>query len=190
MEELREERLYTYADYANWDTDKRYELIDGIPILMAAPTVEHQDLLLELGGQFRDFLKGKPCRVYIAPLDVRLFAQGDDERTVVQPDLLVICDRSKLDKKGCNGAPDLVVEILSPSNKRHDRFVKFQQYQKAGVRECWMLDPEDKLLYAHVLENEKYVVNVYGDTDTAPVQILEGCEVSLTDVFGAGGGNP
>ncbi|MDR0310315.1 MAG: Uma2 family endonuclease, partial [Acidobacteriota bacterium] len=115
MEALQKDERYTYADYASWDTEERYELIDGVPYLMSpAPLRKHQSILFELSGQFRNFLKGKPCKAFAAPFDVRLNADTYDD-TVVQPDLVVICDKLKLDAKGCVGAPDMVIEILSPS---------------------------------------------------------------------------
>ena len=114
---------------------------------------------------------------------MRLNGAGSDDDTVVQPDLVVICDRSKIDDKGCNGAPDMVIEILSPSTARHDKLVKFQLYQNAGVREYWIVDPDTKTVQAHVLESGRYFTAAYGDADTAPVYVLDGCTINLTDVF-------
>ena len=185
MEALRKDTYYTYADYASWDTDDRYELIDGIPYLMSpAPATKHQKISSELHGQLYSLLKGKPCEVFAAPFDVRLNAAGDNDDTVVQPDIVVVCDKSKLDEKGCNGAPDMVVEILSPTTAGHDRILKFKQYLKAGVREYWIVDPENKDIMVHILENGKYVTYVYSEQDTIPVYILDGCAVDLKEVFG------
>jgi len=103
---------YTYSDYLQWNDDVRRELIDGIPYLMAGPNRRHQELSGNLYMQFREFLKGKPCKVYFAPFDVRLNADTLDD-IVVQPDLIIICDQSKLDDASCRGVPDMVVEILS-----------------------------------------------------------------------------
>lgn len=180
---LPKEKHYTHSDYLTWDDDSRYELIDGVPYMMSpAPSRVHQSVSSNLHLQLASFLKGKPCRVYHAPFDVRLNADTYDD-TVVQPDLLVVCDRSKLDDKGCVGAPDIVVEILSPSTARHDRLVKFQIYQKAGVREYWLIDPDTKTLQVCILEDGKYITTMYGDTDTVHVHVLEGCAISLSDVF-------
>ncbi|MDR0310408.1 MAG: Uma2 family endonuclease, partial [Acidobacteriota bacterium] len=120
----------------------------------------------------------------IAPFDVRLNADTYDD-TVVQPDLLVVCDRSKPDGKCCVGVPDMIIEILSPSSGRHDKLVKFHLYQKAGVREYWIVDPETKTVQVCILENGKYVTTMYGDTDTdtVPVHVLDGCVIGLKDVF-------
>jgi Uma2 family endonuclease len=174
---------YTYADYCTWDDGERWELIEGIPYAMSpAPSQRHQEVCGELHWQIKTFLKGKPCKVFAAPFDVRLNAAGDDD-TVCQPDLLVVCDAFKLDGKCCKGAPDLVVEVLSPSTARHDRMVKLRQYRRNGVREYWIVDPETKTVQVNVLENGKYVISMYGDEDTAPVGVLEGCEIDLADVF-------
>ena len=186
MEQLHEEQRYTYADYCTWDDGERWELIDGVPYAMSpAPRPRHQSLVGEIYGQLRDYLKGKPsCKAFIAPFDVRLDAAGEDD-TVVQPDITVICDRTKIDDKGCNGAPDLVIEVLSssPDSSRRDRLIKFNLYQRAGVREYWIVDPDTNTVAAHLLENGKYTVAAYGDTGTAPVNVLPGCEINLQDIF-------
>ena len=142
MEALKLEEYYTYADYCTWNDSERWELIEGVPYMMSpAPSPIHQGISREIAGQLYNFLKGNPCKLFAAPFDVRLNADKADD-TVVQPDLLVICDSSKIDDKGCAGAPDLVIEILSPSTIRLDRIIKFRLYQKAGVREYWIVDPE------------------------------------------------
>jgi len=176
------DKRYTYSDYLQWDDDKRRELIDGVPYLMSAPSFRHQELLGNLHGQFWSFLKGKNCKVIMAPLDVRLNADTLDD-TVVQPDIVVICDRDKIDKAGCKGAPDMVVEILSPSTSCYDRITKFNTYMKAGIREYWIIDPETKTLAAHILKDGNYIIHPYTNEDTAPVHILEGCIISLSEVF-------
>ena len=175
---------YTYADYTGWDDGVRYELIEGVPYMINAPSWEHQFISASLITQINTFLKGHPCMVFAAPFDVRLNADKNDD-TVFQPDLVVICDRSKLSGTGCMGSPDMVIEILSPSSVRHDRLVKFQHYQNAGVREYWIVDPENKIVSVHILENGKYITNAYGDTDAVPVHVLDGCQVNMGDVFEA-----
>jgi len=178
----QEERRYTYDDYASWDDGRRWELIDGIPYAMSAPTTTHQRILREFSALIYRFLKGKTCEMFIAPFDVRLNVdEGDD--TVVQPDLLVVCDRAKLDEKGCKGAPDFIIEILSASTVQHDRVVKFNLYRDAGVREYWIVDPDTKLVDAYLLKDGQYRSTQYASADNAPVQVLPGLEISLQDVF-------
>jgi len=173
---------YTYSDYLNWDDDKRRELIDGIPYLMAGPNRRHQELSINMILQFGNFLEGKPCKVYAAPFDVRLNADTRDD-TVVQPDLVIICDHSMLDDAGCKGVPDMVVEILSPSTLKHDRVTKLNRYLKVGIREYWIIDPETQSLAVHILNNDNYVTHAYTNEETAPVHVLEGCNIELSKIF-------
>jgi len=183
VEQLREERRYTYADYCTWDDNERWELIDGVPYAMSpAPRPRHQNIAGEIYGQLRGFLKGKPCKALISPLDVRLNADGEDD-TVVQPDVVVICDRAKIDDKGCKGAPDLVVEVLSPSTSRRDRWEKLNLYRRCGVREYWIADPDTNTLQVCTLHEQQYIVTVYAEIDTVSVSALPGCEINLHDVF-------
>ena len=182
MDALRQDKHYTYADYLTWGDEVRYELIDGVPYLLAAPGTAHQRVSREIFKHLAVFLTGKPCEVFSAPYDVRLNAhEGDD--TVVQPDILVVCDKSKLDDKGCVGAPDMVIEILSPTNESHDRLVKFNQYLRAGVREYWIVSPDSKLVSVHILRDRQYVTMAYGETNTVPVHVLDGCTIEFSDIF-------
>jgi len=175
-------KLYTYADYITWPDDERWEIIEGIPIKMDSPTVQHQAIAGELHLQLGNYLKGKKCNAYFAPFDVRLNAETTDN-TVVQPDLLVICDESIMMKTGCKGAPDMVIEILSPSTSHKDKSLKFNAYQKAGVREFWIVDPDDKLTITHILDNGRYYIKIYQETEKAPVHILPGFEIDLKEIF-------
>ena len=181
-EALPEFERYTYTDYYSWDDDKRRELIDGVPYAMAAPGRRHQEILGNLQYQLYGFLKGKPCKVFTAPCDVRLNADTYDD-TVVQPDLLVVCDKSKLNDRGCVGGPDMVIEILSPSTLLHDMVIKFRWYLNAGVREYWIVDPDSKIVTVYILKNGEYVTHAYSSDETAPVFILDGCTINLTEIF-------
>jgi len=173
---------YTYADYKTWDETIRCELIDGIPYMMTAPSRTHQRISGALFNQLYNFLKGNPCEVYMAPFDVRLNAdEGDD--TVVQPDILVVCDSAKLDEKGCQGPPDLVVEILSPSSGSHDRVVKFNTYLQAGVREYWIVDPVTQTVNIHINENGKYITSAWPKDAIMSSHVLPGCTIDLAEVF-------
>ena len=175
-------KRYTYADYLTWDDDERWELIDGVPYIMAGPSLQHQGVLGNLFFQLKLFLKGKPCKVFVAPLDVRLNADTLDN-TVVQPDVLVICDKSMLSYNYGVGVPDLVVEILSPSTAHYDRTTKFNAYLKAGVREFWVIDPITKTLAVHILSAGDYVTHAYTGEDVVKVSVLENCVIDLAEVF-------
>jgi Uma2 family endonuclease len=174
---LRDHEHHTYGDYLHWPDDVRYELIDGDAYLMApAPTLDHQDVAGEIYFQLRQALSGKPCRAFIAPVDVRL-PKGDeaDERidTVVQPDVLVVCDESKLDRRGVRGAPDLVVEVLSPSTASHDQLRKRGVYERAGVQEYWLVHPTDRVISVYRLTGSEYgKPEIYEMKGTTPVGVL------------------
>ena len=175
-------KLYTYSDYMTWDDDNRWELIEGVPYLMSAPNRRHQEILGDLFFLFRTFLKDKQCKVYFAPFDVRLNAETFDN-TVVQPDLIIICDHSILNDAGVKGVPDMVVEILSPSNPRHDLITKFKAYLKAGIREYWIIDPIAKTLAVHILKDDNYITRPYSHEETVPVHVLEGLSIDLAEVL-------
>ena len=180
---------YTFADVLAWDEDERAEIIDGEVVMMAlAPARVHQSISMELSAQLHAYLKGKKCEVYAAPFAVRLFEEdGDrpeDVDTVVEPDITVVCDPSKLDERGCKGAPDMVVEILSPSTQRHDRFIKFSLYQRAGVREYWIVDPDSRTAQSFVLEDGHYAVKEFGTAgEKMKVNVLDDCVIDLSEVF-------
>jgi len=174
---------YTYADYITWGEDVKCELIDGIVYDMSpAPGSKHQRISGTIFGQLNNFLEGKPCIVFHAPYDVRLDPDGADD-TVVQPDILVICDRSIITKAGCSGAPDMVIEILSPSNAMKDMMLKNAQYKLAGGREIWMIDPVDKVVMTFYSENGEYKSITYLNNYKIPVKILEGCTIDIARVF-------
>ena len=179
----KSERYYTFADYLTWDDDERWEIIDGIPYAMSpGPSWNHQAILGSLHRQLSNFLLGKPCKVLLSPLDVRLDAAGKDD-TVVQPDLVVVCDKSKLDKHGLAGAPDMAVEILSPSTIKRDMVIKLRKYQQSEVLEYWIVDPLNKTVSAYDLIGGVYTVRTYDETEKAPVRILDGCIIDLGEVF-------
>ena len=184
-----EKARYTFADCLTWDENESIEIINGEAFMMATPSRIHQKISGELFRQLANYLEGKKCEVYSAPFGVRLFEQdGDrpeDVDTVVEPDISVVCDRSKLDKHGCKGAPDLIVEILSPSTLRHDRLVKLNLYQRAGVREYWIADPENRSVMVFLPDsNGSFRLREdYGWEDVAKVNVLDGCFIELNKVF-------
>jgi Uma2 family endonuclease len=159
---------WTYGDYEKWELPEgvRYELIHGVAYQMAAPNDAHQALLLGLAVQIDPKLKGKPCKLRIAPYDVRLFFKpGDEEKkgddTVVQPDLAILCGDEKRGEEGGHGAPNLVIEILSPSTRKYDLTTKLAIYLEAGVPECWMIDIEARKIMVYRLEKGKYNLTEY-----------------------------
>lgn len=179
---------YNFADCLTWDEHDRIEIVRGEAVMMAPPSTVHQEIALELSRQLANYLQGKTCKAYIAPFGVRLFEEeGDrpeDVDTVVEPDISVVCDRSKIDKYGCRGAPDLVIEILSPSTRRHDKFTKYNLYQQAGVREYWIVDPDAKDIQTFLLEEGRYSAHSFGTAeDKLEVAVLEDCTLDLSLVF-------
>lgn len=178
---------YTYEDYLGWSDDKRWELIDGTPYMQAVPSPRHQEVLTELLKEFAVYLSGKPCKVYPAPFCVRLpnKEQSSNTNNVVEPDISIICDKSKIDDRGCNGAPDLVIEIISPSSVKMDRVLKFNKYEKAGVKEYWIVEPEQNLVSVFVLQNNNRYnrPEMYSDTDKIKVGLFPELEIGLKNIF-------
>ncbi|MCB2264401.1 MAG: Uma2 family endonuclease [Candidatus Thiosymbion ectosymbiont of Robbea hypermnestra] len=144
---------FTYADYCTWPEEERWELIDGEPYAMSpAPARIHQDVVVELARQIGNHLQENPCRVYVAPFDVRLPDHNEADEavtTVVQPDIAVICDPAKLDDKGCRGAPNWIIEILSPTTAAKDQIQKRTLYECHGVSEYWLVHPTDRILFVY-----------------------------------------
>ena len=190
LSKFKEEDRFTYADYLTWDDDQRWELIDGEAFCMSpGPNRLHQKWLGELHRQIANYLEERPCEVYLAPFDVRLQnlpdASDEDTITVVQPDIMVVCDRDKLDDRGIKGAPDLVVEIISPSTAKRDITVKHQLYQRHGVKEYWLLYPNDRTLLVYKLSEEgRYAQpKVFGEGDVVPVPLLGELVIDMGKVF-------
>ena len=180
---LRTEKHYTYADYLQWPDETRYELIDGEAFLMSpAPLVEHQEVAGEVFRQLANQLDGQPCRPYIAPVDVRLPRTDEADAaidTVVQPDVLVVCDPGKVDRRGVRGAPDWLLEVLSPSTAAHDQIAKRRTYERAGVREYWLVHPGDRTLTVYVLDNGQYGrPEIYELKDVTPIGVLPGVSIA------------
>jgi Uma2 family endonuclease len=174
---LKDTLSHCYGDYLTWSDDQRYELIDGSAYLMApAPDLSHQDVAGEIYRQAANVLMGKRCRAYISPVDVRLpkNSEGDDEiDTVVQPDVLVVCDPGKIDRRGIRGAPDWIVEVLSPATAGHDQIKKRQLYERHGVSEYWLVHPVDRVLTVYRLQDNEYgKPEIYELKGQTPVGIL------------------
>lgn len=185
---LPQEKSYTYADILAWDDGQRYELYGGQVVALASPSNIHQLISFEIGRQLGNFLVGKTCKVYPAPFDVRLFDTAEDRpensEYVLQPDIIVVCDKTKVDKFGVHGAPDLVIEVLSPSTRSNDRLKKYYLYEQAGVREYWIVDPETRSVAVYTLNGGRYAAaDFYIAGATVPVNILDGCSIDLSSVF-------
>ena len=186
--DLDQTKNYSYADYYSWTFDDRVELIDGkVYKMFPAPSSQHQRISGKLSLKLGIALENKPWEVFVAPFDVRLPRKSIDDKsifTVVQPDLCVICDPAKIDSRGCIGAPDLVVEILSPGNNTKELKKKFTAYEEAGVKEYWVVSPQDHTFYINLLVDGKYITSrakVEGDIVTS--QLLPGFALDLTQLF-------
>jgi len=180
---------YTYADYLTWEIDHMVELIKGKVFRQAAaaPRRIHQELVLKIGSQLSGLLKGNKCKAYIAPFDVRLPVKSKkhkDIRTVVQPDICVVCDPEKLDDLGCVGAPDLIMEILSPSNNKKELQNKYEVYEESGVKEYWVIHPYEKTLLVYSLTDGKYIPSkLFTLGDHVASQCIKGFILDLDELF-------
>ncbi len=179
---------YTYADYLKWNFKDRVEIIMGKLFKMSpAPSRMHQAVSVYLSTALYNYLSGKKCKVYSAPFDVRLPGKSKDDKdivTVVQPDICVVCDESKLDAKGCIGAPDIVVEILSPSNNVVELKNKYDVYERAGVTEYWVISPQDKTFLVYTLKDGVYHASrLMVEGDIIRTAILDGLSIDIADMF-------
>ncbi len=186
-------KRYTYADYLTWVFDERVELLRGwVKKMSPAPNMGHQRISRNITLIIGNFLEEKPCSLFYAPFDVRLIGTLKSKSvkdpasiyTVVQPDICVICDRSKLDDKGCLGAPDWIIEIVSPGNTKKEIDDKFEIYQENGVKEYWIVQPTDETISVFDLKNEQYQFRkIYNNVDLAPVGSFDGFKIDLKRVF-------
>ncbi len=179
---------YSYAEYLTWEIDGMVELIKGKVFKMAAaPRRIHQEIAAKVFTRIFNFLEGKPCKVYPAPFDVRLpvhSKKNEDIFTVVQPDICVVCDPSKLDDAGCIGAPDLIVEILSPGNNRKELQNKYEVYEEYGVKEYWIIHPAEQTLIIYTLKESKFVPSrLFTSGDIISSNGMEGFSLDLDYVF-------
>ena len=190
LSQLDPDKSYTYADYLTWRFEEFVELIKGKALRkMVGPSARHQRTSRQLGYAIEGFVRKGPCEMFQAPFDVRLTrstGNGDAQiKTVVQPDIFVVCDRTKIDERGCLGAPDWIVEILSPGNLSHDTRTKFDLYEENGVREYWILDPGLKAVVAYALAaTGRYeLVAEYAAPGPMPVAAVPGLVLQWADVF-------
>lgn len=182
IDQLDPDKTYTYADYLTWKLKERVELIRGRVLKMSpAPNVRHQRISRDLAFLMTAFLRNRPCELFTAPFDVRLplpphLQEQGSADTVVQPDLVVVCDPAKLDEQGCKGAPDLVVEVLSPGNSKREMKTKMELYESVGVKEYWMVDPEQECVLCYCLgaDGRYQGSRPYFAEDNIPSCVLEG----------------
>lgn len=187
INQLDSDKVYTYADYLLWRIEERLELIKGKVFKMSpAPSRQHQETLRRVNRYFDNYFLETSCSVFFAPFDVRLPKNSKENEqiyTVVQPDLCVVCDADKLDDKGCIGAPDLVVEILSPGNSKKELKTKFSLYEESGVKEYWIIHPEEEVIFIYVLKDGKYQSLPPLVDDFASSSIFPNLRVHTNDIF-------
>jgi Uma2 family endonuclease len=180
---------YSYADYLTWEIDEMVELIKGkvFRSAAAAPRRRHQQISVKVTNRLFNFLEGRTCKVYEAPFDVRLpvhSKKNEEIFTVVQPDICVICDKEKLDDLGCIGAPDMIIEILSPGNNKKELRHKYEVYEESGVKEYWIIHPEEHTLLIYTLEAGKYIPSrLFTSGDIVSSRCISGFGLVLEDVF-------
>ncbi|MEO7983593.1 MAG: Uma2 family endonuclease [Bacteroidota bacterium] len=189
VEEPDSSGIYTYADYLEWQFEERLELFRGKIFKLSAPNTNHQVILGNIFILVAAVLKNTRCKFFIAPFDVRLPVKNrkkDNEvTTVVQPDICIVCDESKIDSRGCCGAPDLVVEILSPGNSKKEIRLKYELYEEAGVKEYWIVNPLEENIVVFILnEQPKFSgLKMYAGGDTIQSIAVTGLNINLTEIF-------
>ncbi|WP_082736174.1 Uma2 family endonuclease [Syntrophomonas wolfei] len=189
MASPKPDKKYSYADYLQWPDEQRWEIIDGVPYDMSpAPSTKHQSISMELGRQIANYLRDKECQVFAAPFDVRLpLNEKKDEEiyNIVQPDLSVICDPSKLDEQGCKGAPDLVIEIISPFTAKKELNEKFNLYERSGIPEYWVVFPKFNVVVVYSLDDEERYQKSgeFTSDQLLSTKLFPGLEIKLEDVF-------
>lgn len=178
---LLKEKPCTEDDYYNLPEDVRAELIDGQFYDMSAPSRIHQEISAELLTTIRQYIKSKngSCKAYAAPFAVKL---KEDITTIVEPDISVICDSNKLTDRGCTGAPDWIVEIISPSNSSHDYILKLNLYAEAGVREYWIVDPIEQIIFVYHLEKDQFKAAAYTFQNKIKVNIYDDLYINFADI--------
>lgn len=169
---------YRFSDWRNWPEDERWELIEGLAFDMSpAPTVPHQDYIMKLSNRLYTFLEESPCRLFIAPLDLFLEEEEEGDRgdTVVQPDIMVVCDPEKIRKNGIHGTPNFIVEVLSDSTANKDFSIKRDLYERSGVREYWLIQPDTATVYQYLLEGDHFAPLIeHRRGDTVESRVLKG----------------
>ncbi len=190
MSSPQPDKKYTYGDYLKWPDEERWEIIDGVPYDMSpAPSAKHQTISMRLSGILWSFFRDKKCQVFAAPFDVRLprkDEKDEDIQNVVQPDLSIICDQNKLDERGCQGTPTVVIEIISPSTAKKELNEKFNLYERSGIPAYWVVFPEFDVIVVYSLDEEgKYQkTGYYAANEVLTSELFPGLEIKLEEVFG------
>lgn len=189
LQQLDPTATYSYSDYLTWRFSDMVEIVRGrIQKMSPAPLSHHQIVVINLATSIRQYLRGKSCRVFVAPFDVRLSKKSDTSddhiTTVVQPDVCIVCDKTKIDRRGCAGVPDLVVEVLSPGNIAYDTQVKYALYEEFGVPELWLVSPGDENVAVYYLQDGKYALHAeYAEPGDIPVAALPGFSLDWSEIF-------
>ncbi len=192
LSQLDPNGTYSYADYLTWQLEESVELIKGkIMAMSPAPSVKHQRISLNLSLSLGNYFKRKSCLLFVAPFDVKLYDRrksllaNREAFSVVQPDLCVICDKDKLTEQGCDGAPDWIIEVLSPGNSRKEVRLKYDLYQESGVTEYWLVFPYEQIVQQFVLDHSgKYQLRaLYPGNETAAPHLFPDLQIDLNDVF-------
>ncbi len=185
----KQKQKYSYADYLGWPDEERWELIDGVAFDMSpAPFIEHQRIVVLLSKIIATYLEGKKCEVFVSPVDVYMpDRKGDLDdmiENVVQPDVIVVCDPEKIERRGIRGAPDLVIEVLSPNTSKRDWNEKFNLYEKTGVKEYWIVDPLGRVIHQYVSKSNRFeLIKMHEDKSTVESPSIEGLKVELSKIF-------
>lgn len=192
LSQLDPNGTYSYADYLTWQLEESVELIKGkIMAMSPAPSRKHQTVITNLGGKLYQFFHKKPCNLFYTPFDVKLYdrrkslLKNGEAFSVVQPDLCVICDKEKLTEQGCDGAPDWIIEVLSPGNSRKEVRLKFDLYEESGVNEYWLVFPYEQIVQQFVLDQHgKYQLRaLYPGNEIAIPHLFPDLQIDLNDVF-------
>ena len=188
----KEQREYTYEDYLSWPEDERWEIIDGIALMQATPSPLHQRISMNLSSAFHVYLKGKQCQVFAAPFTVRLPMNSGEtterkNKNIVEPDIVIICDKSNLDKNGYSGAPTLIVEIVSKSSVKRDQVLKLNKYETSGVKEYWIIIPENQSIMKYTLDEQEHynkpAIYAVAEDDEIGSTIFPDLVIKLSDIF-------
>lgn len=186
------QKTYTYEDYLSWPENERWEIIDGTAYYQATPSSAHQTISGNLYLIIGNYLKGKPCRLFAAPFTVRLPLEGGEtdeqkNKNIVEPDLTIVCDKSRLDKNGYNGAPTFVIEIVSKSSAKRDNIIKLNKYQQAGIKEYWIITPETETIVRYSLNEQGHYATpdmyILGEDEIITSKSFCDMSIKLADVF-------